>query len=351
VTELTAQKLSDLLKKPEIQTALAQLRNDTDGQNLPPELAALVSLFLPQQPQPQTTPTILLAQESAQKTTGDGASAAFSQTPSPSQAEALNALEPGAMSDNPDSGSVDAEPSTFEKILSLMQGSGDGDSFQIQKKISALLDFKPPAPPVTPIPVMPSFLPSGLSGSDGFSDQFDPSASLLSSALTGPGQTASAASGTVLHTPQAGSLHPATQMVAIAMARSAAAGESKTINLQLDPPELGKMQIKLMLAKDRSIQAHMIVEKPETYSLMQRDSHALERSLHEMGLTTGPDGITFELAGQGSDFNQGSEGWSGENGSGNGKDQQGDSPLDILETTLSWSVDPDTGYPHYSLWV
>jgi len=152
------------------------------------------------------------------------------------------------------------------------------------------------------------------------------------------------------HAPHAGQPHPATQMVASTIARTSASGESRNIVIRLDPPELGRVEVRMDFAKDKnSLKTHLVVEKPETFMMLQRDAHVLERILQSMGMDT-DSGLSFELAQDGSlfDHNEGRGGSNDSGAGGNGSEQDED---EIIETTMDWHIDPSTGMTHYNLLV
>ncbi|PZO86126.1 MAG: hypothetical protein DI626_06885, partial [Micavibrio aeruginosavorus] len=70
----------------------------------------------------------------------------------------------------------------------------------------------------------------------------------------------------------AGQPHPAANIVAATMIKSAKAGDDQTIRLRLDPPELGNVGIRLQFSKDKTVKAHIVAEKAETYMMLQKDS-------------------------------------------------------------------------------
>ena len=145
--------------------------------------------------------------------------------------------------------------------------------------------------------------------------------------------------------------HPATQMVAATIRRAVAGGEPSNITLQLDPPELGRVEVKMDFGKDKKIKTVITVEKPETLSMLQRDIANLERVLHSSGLDADA-GIDFELAGENYAFGQNGgheNGQSGQRGSKGGHGQEDE--MEILESTMTWKVDPETGHTRYNLWV
>lgn len=146
--------------------------------------------------------------------------------------------------------------------------------------------------------------------------------------------------------PQAGHAHPATQTVALTLTKAGKEGAAKTMTIQLDPPELGRVDVKLEFGPDNSVRAHLLVEKPETYLMLQRDSALLNQALQDAGLDTGGEsGLDFELAEDSDAFDRDNN--DGENGEA-GSEQHADAD-DILETTMTWQVNPDTGHVHYNI--
>ena len=65
--------------------------------------------------------------------------------------------------------------------------------------------------------------------------------------------------------------------------------------MRLDPPELGRIDVKLDIDKSGHINARLVVDKSETLDLMQRDQRALERALQQAGLDSGKTNLEFSL--------------------------------------------------------
>ena len=72
--------------------------------------------------------------------------------------------------------------------------------------------------------------------------------------------------------------------------------------IRLDPDELGRIDVRLDIAGDGGIKAHLTVDRVETLALLQRDARTLERAFEQAGLNTGNGGLQFSL---GSDRPQG----------------------------------------------
>ncbi len=143
----------------------------------------------------------------------------------------------------------------------------------------------------------------------------------------------------------AANAHPGTALVAASMSKTAASGETKSITLQLDPPELGRVQVKMEFGENKNVKAMITVEKPETLAMLQRDIANLERALQEAGMEVGDGALDFELAEDGSFSSDG--GHDGTGGNGDGID--GEDEMEIIDTTMTWVVDPNTGHTSYNI--
>ena len=86
--------------------------------------------------------------------------------------------------------------------------------------------------------------------------------------------------------------------LAVHIAQQAQNG-NRRFDIRLDPPELGRLEIRLDVTRDGQVTTHMVVERAETLDLLQRDSRALERALQNAGLDTSEGGLKFSLKGQG----------------------------------------------------
>ena len=87
---------------------------------------------------------------------------------------------------------------------------------------------------------------------------------------------------------------PLTQMVNLQLQRGINS-RIESMTLQLEPAELGRLDIKLKFGKDGKISAHMTVDKPETLALLQKDSPHLEKILQQTGLDADENSLSFDL--------------------------------------------------------
>jgi flagellar hook-length control protein FliK len=81
---------------------------------------------------------------------------------------------------------------------------------------------------------------------------------------------------------------------AFEIARQVQAGVSR-FHIRLDPPELGRVDVRLDMDAGGNVNARMTVERSETLDLMQRDHRALERALAQAGLDMSKTNLEFSL--------------------------------------------------------
>jgi hypothetical protein len=98
--------------------------------------------------------------------------------------------------------------------------------------------------------------------------------------------------------------------VPIAIAGKALAGKNH-FEIRLDPPELGRIDVRLDVDKDGRITSHVIADRKDTLNLLQRDASGLQRALQDAGLKTADSGLQFSLRDQWSNGNSGQQSSSG----------------------------------------
>lgn len=113
----------------------------------------------------------------------------------------------------------------------------------------------------------------------------------LSPANAGPSQVVAVAPGT----PPAAAVPVAGLPVAI-VARVRAG--SNQFEIRLDPPELGRIEVRLDVDGNGQVTSHVTVDRPETLSLLQSQQPQLERALEQAGLKTVDNGLQFTLRDQ-----------------------------------------------------
>ncbi|VAW20437.1 hypothetical protein MNBD_ALPHA11-2408, partial [hydrothermal vent metagenome] len=82
--------------------------------------------------------------------------------------------------------------------------------------------------------------------------------------------------------------------MAIEIARNFNAGVNR-FQIRLDPPELGRIDIRMQMDDGGNLNARLTVERPDTLEFLQRDARALERALAQAGLDNSRTNLEFEL--------------------------------------------------------
>lgn len=88
------------------------------------------------------------------------------------------------------------------------------------------------------------------------------------------------------------------EQIAVKIRQAIGDGADK-INIKLNPHELGRVEVRLELAKDGGIVATVLAERQETLDMLQKDARGLERALNDAGLRTDSASLTFGLRGDG----------------------------------------------------
>ncbi len=133
---------------------------------------------------------------------------------------------------------------------------------------------------------------------DGFSNQsvIQNTSGEITSDVAGQNKTATQSNFTASIMGKSGTFQsPASQKIYMNMQRNAAA-KVEQITLQLEPADLGRIEINMKFGKDGSMKAHLIVEKQDTMGLLQRDAHALENALKSSGIELDDSALSFDLA-------------------------------------------------------
>jgi len=87
---------------------------------------------------------------------------------------------------------------------------------------------------------------------------------------------------------------PATEQVQVAMTRAVKDGIGH-ITIQLDPGDLGRVEVKMHTGADGVTQVSFTVDKPSTLDSLARSAQGLERSLQESGVKTDAGNMQFNL--------------------------------------------------------
>jgi len=75
---------------------------------------------------------------------------------------------------------------------------------------------------------------------------------------------------------------------------------SSEFQIRLDPAELGRIDVKLAIDKARgTVTTHLVVERPETLAMLQRDAGQLQQALSQAGLDPSAGGLNLSLRSDG----------------------------------------------------
>lgn len=127
-------------------------------------------------------------------------------------------------------------------------------------------------------------------------------ASSPSNAATQNTQTANAKEATRSQTPQqsrqAAQQQPVADQVAIQIRKAVKEGLDR-IQIQLEPADLGRIDVTMEVANDGKVMAVLKADNPETLDLMMKDARSLERALADAGLDVDSNSLEFQLSDQG----------------------------------------------------
>jgi flagellar hook-length control protein FliK len=145
---------------------------------------------------------------------------------------------------------------------------------------------------------------------------------------------------TLMHS-HAATPHQATQAIAAKLTQYANQKGEQELKIQLDPPELGRVKIVMLVGKDGGIQAQLSFDKPETFLMMQRDSSQLEKSLAEAGIDMSGSSLEFSLSSDNGGDNAGDRHDKDNQygGASDGGDMDDAQDIDITTTKMDWYKD------------
>lgn len=103
--------------------------------------------------------------------------------------------------------------------------------------------------------------------------------------------------GSVQISPQTAGGPATVNTLAIAIAAKTQSG-ARQFDIRLDPPELGRVEVRLSIDASGKTEAHMTADQPETLNLLQKDSSSLTQALRDAGLDVSNSGLNFSLRGQ-----------------------------------------------------
>ncbi len=126
----------------------------------------------------------------------------------------------------------------------------------------------------------------------------DPNAHTAQLSTPVPGHVAVAQAATPQAMPVTAAQPVPVDAIAVEIASQARAGNSR-FEIRLDPPELGRIDVRLDIDNDGNVKSRLVIERSDTYDLLRRDQSTLERALQQAGLKTSDNSLEFSLRDQG----------------------------------------------------
>lgn len=114
---------------------------------------------------------------------------------------------------------------------------------------------------------------------------------------------------------------------------------AKQFDIRLDPPELGRVEVRLSIDAAGKASAHLSADQPQTLELLQKDSSSLTRALREAGLNVSQDGLNFSLRQQNHDGNSAQQGQNQGRNASRGVNLIATNTIEATQTSASYRGD------------
>jgi hypothetical protein len=138
---------------------------------------------------------------------------------------------------------------------------------------------------------------------------------------------------------------PPHEQIAVQIKDAMQNGNSR-LTVALHPVELGRVEVKLDIDKDKNVTATIVVDRPATLDLLRNDAKALERALQDAGLQTDSGSLSFNLRDSNGQNGGGQNGTGTDTGSGvgtggGGSEVRAEVRTDVVKTADGY-VDVET---------
>ncbi len=110
---------------------------------------------------------------------------------------------------------------------------------------------------------------------------------------------------------------------------------ARQFDIRLDPPELGRVDVRLSIDATGKASAHLSADQPQTLTLLQKDAPVLTRALRDAGLDVSQNGLNFSLRQQ-SDGQQNGAGNNGRFGTSRAFALTASPAIDATATTIAY---------------
>ena len=275
---------SDKTAKSDAQAA-ASKDTSRDAGNKPTDTAnGLLAMFVTQQLQSAAVPAATPPQPASTAAVGD-------VTSKPKDSGNPTASGTGPQS-GPQSGSQLAQSSqqgSPQQAANTQQGTDGSKLTQAADKPAETTSSKPQfeLPPQPATNAQPAAAPA-----------LHVASQAIQTSVSGPAATTSA-NGITANVQVAPQHHDGSTVSSIDTLGLTIAAKSvdgiRHFDIRLDPPELGQVQVQLSLDDAGKAQATLVVDKPQTLELLQRDAPNLNRALTDAGLNLSNNGLNFSL--------------------------------------------------------
>ncbi len=164
---------------------------------------------------------------------------------------------------------------------------------------------------------------------------------MSASAATGAPQAniPAAAPSVTQHVQVAAQPAPNLPALAVEIVSKSQAG-AKQFDIRLDPPELGRVDVRLSIDATGKASAHLTADQPQTLDLLQKDVSVLTRALRDAGLNVSQDGLNFSLRQQAGDTHQGQNG-GGRSAAGRGQILTASKSIDATQASAATRAPAD----------
>ncbi len=129
---------------------------------------------------------------------------------------------------------------------------------------------------------------------------------------------------------------PVTHQVGLQITKAVAEGKS-AFTIRIDPPELGRVEVRLDFGTEGRMKAHLVAENKEALELLQRDHRVLERALTDAGVKTDSASLNFSLKQQGGQASA-QQGSHGQDGTGNASNKDSQEAMALLGDDLDEQI-------------
>lgn len=263
---------------PVVQQAIAQ-------QAMPPSIT-------PAKPANKSAPTDA-SSEAAESDAGAPADTAATQPATPTRASEPRTVAPAVEA---------SAPPTNKTELETPKVSAKSEDSSVQEKLAAVLENDAPQPQAkinSDRVVVTAPAPDAANTMSAPDLALPPVGAIGDARATTPTSPLVAAD----HAAAATRTAPAGAQVAREIVRRFD-GDTTKFEMRLDPPELGRVEVRMEVTRDHKVTAVLAADSPQTLTELARHARELEQTLQSAGLELAENGLSFDLRQGGDDASQ-----------------------------------------------